>query len=176
MNTIDLIVLLALAAAVWSGWRRGFVVQAGSLAGLGLALWAAWHYGDTAAAWLRLDDDTAAAGGFVAVLVAVLLLTGIAVRLIRGLCRFAGLGLFDTLLGVAVSLFKWVLLLGVLCSALDSLNSDYALLPQQTVDESKTYRPLRDFSQRLFPRLKALGEAVAAPRTDGGAAEKHDEA
>lgn len=166
MNTIDLLVLLALAVAVWSGWRRGFVVQAGSLAGLGAALWAAWRYGDTVAAWLGLDADTAAAGGFVAVLVAVLLLTGIAVRLVRGVCRFAGLGLFDTLLGVAVSLFKWLLLLGVLFSALDSLNSDYALLPQQTVDESKTYRPLRDFSQRLFPRLRAWGEAAVSDRKD----------
>ena len=36
MNTIDLIVLLALGLAVWSGWRRGFVVQVGSLAGLAL--------------------------------------------------------------------------------------------------------------------------------------------
>ena len=45
MNTIDLIVLLALGLAVWSGWRRGFVVQVGSLAGLALALWAAWQIG-----------------------------------------------------------------------------------------------------------------------------------
>ncbi|HBX91126.1 CvpA family protein [Alistipes sp.] len=171
MNTIDLIVLLALGLAVWSGWRRGFVVQVGSLAGLALALWAAWHYGSTAAAWLRLDADTSAAGGFVAVLVAVLLVTGIVARLVRGVFRFAGLGSFDALLGVAVSLFKWVLLLGVLCSALGDLNRDYDLVPQQTVDESKTYRPLRDFSQRLFPRLKALGEAVAAPRADEGGAE-----
>ncbi len=43
MNVLDLIVYLALALAVWDGWRRGVVLQLASLA---------WT-----ARWLRRADS-----------------------------------------------------------------------------------------------------------------------
>lgn len=75
--------------------------------------------------WLRLDPGFAAAGGFVAVLVAVILVVAIAGRLVRKLFHFAGFGIADTLLGIAVSVLKYLLVLSVLFSAFDDLNEDY---------------------------------------------------
>ena len=72
MNAIDLIVCLVLALAVWNGWRQGFVVQVCSLAGVVAGIWLAAHYGGRVGAWLELDGEFAAAGGFAAVLVAAL--------------------------------------------------------------------------------------------------------
>lgn len=167
MNLLDLIVCLALVAAVWNGWRSGVVVQVCSLAGLLAALWAAARYGAQAGEWLRLDEGSAAAGGFVATFVAALVAAGIAARLLRGVVRFAGLGFWDRGLGVAVSAAKWLLLLGALFSALDDLNGSYGLVAPETIAESKTYRPVRDLTECLFPRLRAWGEAAVS-------AEKHD--
>ena len=93
MNAIDLIVCLVLALAVWNGWRQGFVVQVCSLAGVVAGIWLAAHYGGRVGAWLELDGEFAAAGGFAAVLVAVVLAVAVAARLVRRLCRFAGLGI-----------------------------------------------------------------------------------
>ena len=45
MNTIDLIVCLILALAVWNGWRQGFVMQICSLAGIVAGIWLASRYG-----------------------------------------------------------------------------------------------------------------------------------
>lgn len=50
--------------------------------------------------WLRLDDEVAAAGGFVTALVVVILVVAIAGRVVRKVFHFAGLGVADTLLGL----------------------------------------------------------------------------
>ncbi len=166
MNPLDLIVCLALAVAVWRGWRSGVIVQVCSLAGLLVALWLAARYGGQAGRWLRLDETDAAAGGFVAVFVAGLLAAGVAARLLRGVVRFAGLGLLDRVLGVAVSAAKWLLALGALFAALDDLNGEYRLVSPATIEESKTFRPVGDFASRLFPRLRAWGEAAVSADAD----------
>ena len=78
MNAVDLIVCLVLALAVWNGWRQGFILQVCSLAGIVAGIWLAAQFGTQAGEWLRLDPGFAAAGGFVAVLVAVILVVAIA--------------------------------------------------------------------------------------------------
>ena len=139
MNTLDLIVCLVLALAVWNGWRQGFVVQICSLAGIVAGIWIAARFGAQVGGWLRLDDEVAAAGGFVTVLVAVILVVAIAGRVVRKVFHFAGLGVADTLLGIAVSVLKYLLVLSVLFSAFDALNEDYCLVGPRTIERSKSY-------------------------------------
>ena len=55
MNTIDLIVCLVLALAVWNGWRKGFIVQAGSLVALVVGLWLALRFGKPVGEWLHFE-------------------------------------------------------------------------------------------------------------------------
>ena len=78
MNAVDLIVCLVLVLAVWNGWRQGFILQVCSLAGIVAGIWLAAQFGTQVGEWLRLDPDIAAAGGFVTVLVAVILVVAIA--------------------------------------------------------------------------------------------------
>ena len=151
MNTLDLIVCLVLALAVWNGWRQGFVVQICSLAGIVAGIWIAARFGAQVGGWLRLDDEVAAAGGFVTVLVAVILVVAIAGRVVRKVFHFAGLGVADTLLGIAVSVLKYLLVLSVLFSAFDA---------PRTIERSKSYKPVWWLSESIFPFLEWVGERV----------------
>ena len=160
MNAIDLIVCLVLALAVWNGWRQGFVVQVCSLAGVVAGIWLAAQYGGRVGAWLELDGEFAAAKPPAAVLVAVVLAVAVAARLVRRLCRFAGLGIADILLGVAVSVLKYLLILSALFSAFDKLNADYTLVGPRTVGQSKCYEPVLRLSEAVFPFLEWVGDRV----------------
>ena len=113
MNTIDLIVCLILALAVWNGWRQGFVMQICSLAGIVAGIWLASRY-----------------------------------------------GVYDIVLGIAVSVLKYMLVLSVLFSAFDSLNEDYTLVGPQTIEKSKSYKPVMRLSEAVFPFLEWVGEQV----------------
>lgn len=171
MNWIDLIVALILIVAVWNGWRQGFVVQVCGLAGLVVAIWLAARYGAAVGGWLRLDEDVAAPGGFVAVLVGVIVAAAILARAVRKLFRFAGFGIPDIVLGVAVSVLKYVLLLGALFSAFDRLNRDYTLVGPQTIETSIAYRPVIRISGMVYPFLEWVGDRVplrGEPEQDPG--------
>lgn len=160
MNTIDLIVCIVLVLAVWNGWRQGFIVQICSLAGLLAGIWIASRYGAEVGAWLELDQTISAAGGFVVTLLAVILVAALAGRIVRKLFHFAGFGIPDIALGIAVSVLKYLLLLGVLFSAFDALNEDYTLAGPQTIKTSKSYKPVMRLSDAVFPFLEWVGEQV----------------
>lgn len=160
MNAVDLIVCLILALALWNGWRQGFIVQICSLGGIVVGIWLASRFGTEVGGWLRLDEEVAAAGGFVTVLIAAILVVAIAGRLIRRLFHFAGLGLADSLLGAVVSVAKYLLILSVLFSAFDRLNVDYSLVGPRMIEHSRSYRPIMRLSESLFPFLEWVGDQV----------------
>lgn len=160
MNVIDLIVCLVLALALWNGWRQGFIVQVCSLAAIVLGIWLAARYGAQVGAWLRLDARFEAAGGFAAVLVATVLAVAIAARVLRKLFHFAGFGLPDILLGIAVSVVKYLLVMSALVAAFDRINADHKLVEARTIEKSRSYKPLLRLSESLFPFLEWVGEQV----------------
>lgn len=162
MNTIDLIVCLVLAVAVWNGWRRGFIVQICSLGALAAGLWLASRYGAQVGTWLRLDDDIRSAGGFVTVLIAAIIAIGIAARVLRRLFCFAGFGVSDSLLGVAVAVLKYLLVLSALFAAFDRLNAGHTLVNAETIASSYTYRPIMRLSEIIFPFVEQFGEQLTA--------------
>lgn len=160
MNTIDLIVCIVLVLAVWNGWRQGFVVQVCSLAGIVAGIWIASRYGAEVGVWLKLDQTVSSAGGFVVVLLLVVLLVAIAARLVRKLFHFAGFGIPDIALGIAVSVLKYLLVLSVLFSAFDALNEDYTLVGPRTIEKSRSYKPVMRLSEAVFPFLEWVGDQV----------------
>ena len=89
MNLIDLLVCLALAVAVWNGWRRGFILQICSLAALVAAIWLAARFGGAVGQRLDIESAYAPAAGFATVLVVVVLAVSILGRLVRGLFRLS---------------------------------------------------------------------------------------
>lgn len=149
-----------LVLAIWNGWRQGFIVQICSLAGFVAAIWLAARFGSRVGALLHLDESVAAAGGFVVTLVFVVLLVAIGARVLRKLCRFAGLGIADVVLGVAVAALKYLLLLGALFSAFDRLNEDYSIVGPQTIEKSKSYKPVMHLTESVLPFLDWIGEQV----------------
>lgn len=153
MNPVDLAVCLVCLMAAWSGWRRGLVVQICSLVGIAAGLWFASRHAGQAGEWLGLDGALVVPGGFAALFVAVLLAVGIAGRLLGGLFRLVGFGLPDRLLGAAVSVAKFALVLSVLFAACEPLLRRNERAHEALVG-SVSYRPLCDAAEALLPLLE----------------------
>lgn len=160
MNSVDLVVYLVLVLAVFEGWRRGVVLQICSLAGLFAGIWLAARYGCMIGLWLRMDDTVAAAGGFAVVLIATLLAVAVAGRLLRKFFRFVGFGIPDIVLGIVVSVLKYLLLLSVLFAALGNLNEDYRLVSREIIEGSRWYGPVREVSDHIFPFFDWMGNQI----------------
>ena len=82
-------------------------------------------------------------------------------RLLRRLCRFAGLGMLDLVLGVVVAAVKHLLVLSVLFSLLERADAGHALVDERTVEESRWFRPVASLSDFMRPLLDRAGEYVS---------------
>lgn len=160
MNILDLIICLVLVAAVVNGWRRGLILQLCSLVAVAAAIFLAACYGAEAGAMLKLDEQYAEAGGFVVVLLAAMLLLGVAGRVVRKLFHFAGFGLVDVLLGIVVAAAKYLLLLSLAFAAFEKININHSLLSEQKIESSKGYAPVRNLSRQILPFVDWLGDEV----------------
>ncbi|HMD20595.1 MAG TPA: CvpA family protein [Alloacidobacterium sp.] len=135
MALIDWAIVIILIVSVLSAAKHGFFVEAFSLAGivLGLLL-ASWNY-QKLLPWIDRwvhSPGVAEAIAFIAIAIAVMVVAGLAGRLIRWSVRSIGLGWADRFIGAIFGLLKGCVLvtLGIMAIA--------AFLPHATwLDRSK---------------------------------------
>jgi membrane protein required for colicin V production len=109
MNLADLLIIVVLVISVVSAFVKGFFVEVFSLAGVILGLFiAAANYADLAPWIQRVVENHEAANliAFLVIALLVMLLAGLAGRLLRSLLRLVGLGILDRLLGAVFGLVK----------------------------------------------------------------------
>ena len=66
------------------------------------------------------------------------------------------LGWLNKLLGLVFSLFKYVLVIGLLIILFDSINGKFSLVSDEFLDSSFLYSGIRSISWSVFPYLKSL--------------------
>ncbi len=156
VNFFDVVTLLVALWAVISGWRRGVILQAGSLLGILLSLYLAAHYGQAVGQLLHFGAGWATVGGFIVVALLTLIAVAMLGRLLRKLFQFAGLGLMDILFGILISLLKWLLLLSAIYNAFGALNRSFDLVEPEAFDRSRTYGPVCRVAEWVMPRVEEL--------------------
>lgn len=158
MNVFDIIVYLALAWAVFNGWRRGFLLQMMSLVAVIAALYFAAQYGSELERILAINVGVEGVVGFIIIFVGALIITAIGGYVLRAVFRFAGLGVADVLLGILFSVAKLGLIVSVLFSWFASVNKNYDWVSKQTVEESRWFKPISEVTDKLTPYFNELTE------------------
>ena len=156
MNVFDLIIYLALAWAVFNGWRKGFLLQLVSFVAIAAAIYCAIKYGVEAGAMLGLEGTTASIAGFLAIFLAAIIVVTVAGHLLRAVLRFSGLGAMDVVLGVLFSVLKVGLIVGVMFSWFTTINNNYSLVEEQTIEESRWFEPITSMTDKLTPYFEEL--------------------
>lgn len=158
MNLFDIILYLALAWAVFNGWRRGFLLQMLSLVAVVAALYFAAQYGSELERILGIEVGIEGVAGFIVIFVGALILISVAAHLLRAVFRFAGLGVADVLLGVLFSVAKVVLIISVLYSWFDSVNKNYEWASRETIEQSRWHEPVKGITTKLTPYFEQLAD------------------
>lgn len=160
MNVFDLIVYLALAWAVFNGWRRGFLLQLLSLVAVVAGVYVAIKYGSQAGALLGLEGTTASIIGFLALFLAALIVVTIAGHLLRAVLRFSGLGMADVLLGILFSTLKVGVIVSVLFSWFSTVNCKYHWVDEQEIEQSRYFEHVVNVVDKLTPYFKDVANNV----------------
>ena len=151
MNVFDVIVYIALAWAVFNGWRKGFLLQMLSLVAIVAAIYLAAEYGLKLGVMFGLEAATASIVGFMVIFLAALVGITVLAHLMRAVFRFAGLGIADVLLGILLSVVKVGLIVAVLFAWFDNVNSNYEWASKEVVEESRWYKPISSVVDKVTP-------------------------
>jgi membrane protein required for colicin V production len=122
MTIIDYLLLAMIALSAVMGLFRGFIAEAFSLLGWIVGAWAAWRFGFQVAEWLpdffgyRTAQVWVARG---AILVGVLILTGVANAIVSFVMGRTGLDGTDRVVGLIFGLGRGIVLTGITVSVLE---------------------------------------------------------
>ncbi len=166
MNIIDIILLVIAAWAVYEGIRDGLLVQVGGVVGLVIGVWLAFRQAERVGAWFGMHGAEASVAGFISVLVVTIIVIAVGSRLLRGVFRMTGLGVFDSVLGAVLSLLKSAVVVSMIIAAIDAVNVNNVLLSKERIESSRGYLPLRNFSTKIFPLFGHVRDQVRALHTD----------
>lgn len=158
MNIFDILAAIALVWAVVNGWRNGLVSQLFSIAGVIAGLVLGYYFGGRVGAMLGVEEKFAAIVGFIATFIGVLIVAAIASKLLRALFSLVGIGQMDTILGIALSVAKFALVLSVLFTTIESLNRKVEIVERRHFDSSKTFRPISGIARSVGTWLDNLSK------------------
>ena len=183
MIWIDYAILAVVGISGILSLMRGFIREVLSLAGWVAAFWGALAFSGKAAPWLEAyvaTPSTRLGIAFVAIFVGILLLSGIALRLVGLLVERTGMSGTDRTLGILFGVLRGIVVVGllVLLGGLTPLPQDpwwreSTFLPhfERVADEIRVYLPSnvrQQFRFDLEPETEPEPEAGQEPdRTSG---------
>ncbi len=161
MNGLDIFFAVVLLWAVFNGWRRGFLRQLFSLAGIIIGVWITAKYGARVGAWIPGDETYTTPAGYVLLLLVSMIGLGLLGRAVSGLFSLAGFGTLDVLLGVLISVAKWAILLGFLCYGFVKLDPEGKVLDSKYRNESRVFTPLSRIPVKVMPFVEQAWSETA---------------
>lgn len=160
MNILDIILLLCLIPALFSGLKKGFIAQVIAIIALVLGAWMACKFTLTVsgwlAGWLNTVPQIINIIAFILIFAAVVFGLSALGKLLEASIRIILLGWLNKLLGVLFSLIKWLLIIGLAIFAFDAVNAKLSIVSQQVLNDSVLYTAIKAFANTVFPYLKGL--------------------
>ena len=165
MNILDAIILICLIPAIIQGLRKGFISQAISIISLIAGIWASAKFTDIVTAWaaqhINASEQVLKIVAFAIVLIVVFLILGLVGRMLESVLKFVCLGWVNKLAGLAFSLMKAMLIIGLAITTFSSINATFGLVKPEVIADSTLYQPLKDIADAIFPYIKNMFSELA---------------
>ena len=160
MNILDIIILICLIPALIQGIFKGFISQAISIISLILGAWASARFTDTVYQWLAQyipgSEQSLRIAAFVLIFIVVIVGLTLLGKLLEKVIKLVMLGWMNRLLGAVFALVKWLLVMGLLAVAFNSINETLGLVKPEVIAQSHLYPMLTGIADTVFPYLKNL--------------------
>lgn len=158
MNTIDIIILIPMVWAAYSGFKKGFIIELTTLIALAGGVYAGMHFSNYASELLsdKMGSRFLPLASFgVTFLVVVILIFAIG-KLLEKVVNMVALKLVNKVLGSVFSMLKAFLIISVLLMIFDNINQQFKFVSEETTSTSLLYKPTVETTQKLLPNLNQI--------------------
>ena len=163
MNYIDIIIVVLLVVFGIGGWRKGIIIEAATLLGLGLGLYGAFHFSDYTASKLlqyaEIDPKYLHLISFIVTFIVVAVVVNLLGRLLAKIVKTINLGFVDKIGGFLVGVAKGLLICSLLVMMLNVLNLK-GVVKDDTKKESILYPWVEQAVPYVYQGFDIVKEAV----------------
>ncbi len=163
MNYLDIIIAALLIIFGIGGMRKGIIIEAASLLGLGIGLYGAFHFSDITAAklvdYVEINPKYLNLVAFVVTFLVLALLVNLLGRLLSKLVKTINLGLVDRLGGFVVGLAEGLLICSLMVMLLNVLNFT-GIVKEDTKKESLLYPYVEKAVPYVYQGYDLVKEAI----------------
>lgn len=157
MDKIDIAFFIVLGVALLRGFFKGMIYEIISLISVIVALFGAIFMSHILApvfTGIGLSDSVASYTSGIVIFLAIIFIINILCKLIFSVEKVKALGLFDNLIGAAISCVKYAIMLSVLLFMVDMLNDNYHLYAESRIEGSSLYKSFLEFAQNIYKSIK----------------------
>ena len=158
MNYIDLVLGIILIIAAIQGFRKGFIVEAASLAALILGIWGAIKFSDWTAGYIsktfNYHPEFLGTLAFLLTFIGIVVLIHILGKILDSTVKAVALGFLNRLAGIIFGVLKTAVILSILLLLFDPVDENVHILPSKQKAESKVYSSMKQLVPTLFPFIK----------------------
>ena len=169
MNYIDITITVLLVVFGIGGWRKGIIIEAATLLGLGLGLYGAFRFSDFTADKLtqvvEISPKYLHVVAFIVTFVVLAIVVNLLGRLLTKLVKAINLGFVDKIGGFLVGLAKGLLICSLVVMLLNALPLQ-GVIKEETKQESVLYPYVEMAVPYVYQGYDLVREAVgnvAAP-------------
>lgn len=157
MNTVDIILGVLLILAFYSGYKKGLFVALASLVGVILGIVGAYFFsdytGDYIADWINTQPGVTKVVAFLITFIAIVVIIGMAGKVLTKIADFAALGLINKFLGGVFNTIKIAFVISVLFFFFGDSNVTGYVISEDKKEDSKLYYPIASLATMVLPQL-----------------------
>lgn len=172
MNTINIVIIIPIAAGFVFGLFRGFIKELIGLAAIFLGIYGAKFLSP----WLSeiltntfsFSEKTSQPVAYIILFLIIVVLLLIIARLLDKLFDAVSLGGLNRFLGGLFGGIKYLLVVSVLLNVFDALQQKFSVISPETVQNSKLYKPVLKVAPELWKEIREhYDEHDEKPVNDG---------
>lgn len=160
MNILDFIILLCFIPAVISGLKKGFIAQVVAIIALILGAWLSYRFSSAVSTWIGQwiegSQQLLQIIAFIIIFIVVVFALHLLGKAIEASIKIIMLGWLNKMLGVAFSMLKCMLIIGLLIMAFNAINETFSLVQESRLAESLLYTPIKNMTYSVFPYIKDM--------------------
>lgn len=157
MSFLDIVLGILLAWGLYKGLKNGLFVELASLVALIAGIYGAIHFSYIAGDYLwenmEWNEKYIKVTAFLITFVAIVVLVGLAGKLLTKVADFAMLGLLNKIAGGIFGALKVAVILGAMLIFFEKATASLNFINKDTQNESILYKPVRDIGAFVFSRV-----------------------
>ncbi len=157
MNYIDIIIIVLIIISAVRGATKGFIYEIASLIALIAGVWGAIKFSGATETFLvnRLNFTNQYIDiiAFVITFLLIIIFIHFIGKAVEKIIETISLGAINRIFGLVFSVVKTAFILGIVIVVLEKISENVKFMPEEDIQESSFYEPLRNVTVSTFPFL-----------------------